>query len=155
MVEEMEAYYRERLSQRAAKATEAPRELRELEARIERLRERLRRGDPDMAPDEIEAALERAEGKRRELEETLPEAKVSFRLLERLPRAAELYRRQIIAALKGDSRAAGKARAILRELFSGEIRLQPQPNGGLVAYWNLQPAALLKGVGTCGSGGRI
>jgi hypothetical protein len=40
-----------------------------------------------------------------------------------------------------------------RGLFGGEIRLQP--DGGLLARWNLQPAALLKGVGTYGSGGRI
>jgi hypothetical protein len=36
---------------------------------------------------------------------------------------------------------------ILRELFCGEIRLQPQADGGLLARWNLQPAALLKAAG--------
>ncbi len=36
-------------------------------ARIERLKERLRRGDPDMTPDEVQAAIERAEAKAREL----------------------------------------------------------------------------------------
>jgi hypothetical protein len=41
------------------------------------------------------------------------------------------------------------------ELFSGEIRLQPQPDGGLIALWNLQPTALLKGVGTGLSGSPI
>jgi site-specific DNA recombinase len=155
MVGEMEAYYREKLSLHAAKAVEAPRNLSELEARIARLRERLRRGDPDMAPDEIQAALERAESKRRELEEMQPEAVLSYRLPEHLPQAAELYRGQIIAALAGDSRATSKARVMLRELFSGEIRLQPQPDGGLLAYWNLQLGALLRGVGSSGSGGRI
>jgi hypothetical protein len=97
----------------------------------------------------------RAEGKRRELVDTLPEAKVSYKLLAKLPQAARLYRQQIIQALEGDPRAAGKARVILRELFGGEIRLQQQPDGGLLALWNLQPAALLRAAGTCGSGGPI
>lgn len=48
--------------------TEQPRELQELNARIERLRERLNRGDADMTSDEIQAAIERAEAKARELE---------------------------------------------------------------------------------------
>lgn len=137
---------------RAARADKAPRELVELEARIARLRERLKQGDPDMPADEIEAAIESAEGKRRELEANLPEAKVSYKLLARLPQAAELYRRQIAEGLEGDPRAMNKARCFLRELFSGEIRLQPQADGGLIALWNLAPTALLKGVGTCGSG---
>jgi hypothetical protein len=108
-----------------------------------------------MPLDELQAAIERAEGKRRELVDTLPEAKVSYKLLAKLPQAARLYRQQIIQALEGDPRAAGKARVILRELFGREIRLQPQPDGGLLALWNLQPAALLRAAGTCGSGGVI
>jgi site-specific DNA recombinase len=155
MVAEMETYYREQLRLRSARASEAPKELRDLEARIARLRERLARGDPDLPADELQAAIERAEGKRRELVDTLPDAKVSYKLLARLPHTARLYRQQIIEGLDGDPRAASKARVILRELFGGEIRLQPQPDGGLLAFWNLQPAALLKAAGTCGSGGRI
>jgi len=57
--------------------------------------------------------------------------------------------------LGGDPRAALKARSILRELFGGKISLVPQLDGGLVAHWNLHPGALLKGLGTYGSGGRI
>jgi hypothetical protein len=63
--------------------------------------------------------------------------------------------KQITEGLGGDPRAAAKARVLLRQLFEGEIRLQPQPDGGLLARWNLQPAALLRGAGTCGSGGPI
>lgn len=48
-----------------------------LTARIDRLGERLRKGDPDMEPDEIKAALDRAEENRRELQEQLPESKRS------------------------------------------------------------------------------
>jgi hypothetical protein len=155
MAAEMETYYAEQLRQRAARAADDPRELRELEARIARLRDRLERGDPDLTDDELLAAIERAEGKRRELVQGLPDGKVSFKLLAKLPQAAALYRKQITDGLGGDPRAAAKARVLLRQLFDGEIRLRPQPDGGLLARWNLQPAALLRAAGTCGSGGRI
>ncbi len=72
-----------------------------------------------------------------------------------LPRAAEAYRRQITQGLAGDERAALKARVILRGLFNGVIRLVPESDGGLMAHWNLNTAALVKAVGSSGSGGRI
>lgn len=144
MVVEMEAYYSEQLRLRAAKATDAPKELRELEARIARLRERLRAGDPDLTADELQGAIERAEAKRTELLQALPDAKVSYKLLAKLPQAAALYRSQIMEGLDGDPRAALKARVILRELFGGQIRLQPQKGGGLIAHWDLNPGALIR-----------
>jgi len=72
-----------------------------------------------------------------------------------LPRAAEACRRQITQGLAGDQRAALKARVILRQLFGGEIRLVPDESGGLVAHWNLNTAALVNAVGSCGSGGPL
>lgn len=48
---ELQELFLEELRQKEARAEAAPRELQELVARIERLRERLRAGDPDMAPD--------------------------------------------------------------------------------------------------------
>src|SRR5205807_4812086 len=135
------------------RAAEQPREVQELAARIERLRERMRCGDPDMAADEIQLAIERAEAKRHELEDSQPEARRSARILTLLPKAADAYRRQIILGLAGNPRAAGKARLILRELFGGEIRLVPDEDGGLIAHWRLHTAVLLRAVG--GSGGRI
>ncbi len=155
MAKEMERYYAEQWRARQTRVAQAPRELQELDARLARLRERLKRGDPDMPPDELQAAIERAEGKRVEIAAAVPEGKVTYKLLSRLPQAAALYRKQIECGLDGDARAAGKARVLLRELFCGEIRLLPQPEGGLLARWNLQPAALLRGVGSIGSGGRI
>lgn len=155
MATEMQRYYAERLAAMQTRATEAPRELQELAARIERLRERLVKGDPDMPPDEIQAAIARAEGKRRELEEQQPEAKQSARVLSFLPRAAHLYCRQITLGLEGDPRAALQARVFLREWFGGKIGLEPLADGGLMAHWNQCSAALLKGLGTFGSGGRI
>jgi hypothetical protein len=45
--------------------------------------------------DEIQAAIERAEATRRELEDQQPAAKQSAKLFSMLPKAAELYGRQI------------------------------------------------------------
>jgi hypothetical protein len=45
------------------RAVEQPQELQELTATTERLRERLKQGDPDMAADEIQAAIDRASAK--------------------------------------------------------------------------------------------
>jgi len=72
-----------------------------------------------------------------------------------MPKGAESARREIAAALAGDSRASLKARVILREAYEGKIRLQPTPEGGLIARWNLQTMALLGAVVTSGSVGRI
>jgi site-specific DNA recombinase len=155
MATEMRAYFVDRVNAMQARASEVPRELQELRARIERLRERLRQGDPDMAADEIQAAMDRAEAKRRELEGEGPDGRQSAKFLAMLPQTAEAYRRQITQGLAGDLRAALKARVLLRELFGGEIRLVPDDQGGLVAHWNLHTAALLRGVGTNGSGGAI
>lgn len=111
----MERYYAERQRTMQARATEAPKELQELAARIERLRERLRKGDPDMTADEIAAAIERAEGKRRELEQQQPAARATAKVLTMLPRTAEMYRRQVLQGLDGNVREALKARVFLRE----------------------------------------
>jgi site-specific DNA recombinase len=145
MATEMQRYAAERMRARQARATEAPKELQEFAARIERLRERLRNGDPDMTGDEIQAALDRAEQKRRELEAQQPAVRDSAKVFSMLPKAAELYRRQIAQGLDGDERAALKARVFLREWFGGKIRLEPLPDGGLMAHWNQNVAALLRG----------
>jgi hypothetical protein len=56
MAKEMQAYYLDRVRVMQTRTVEYPQELQELSARIERLRERQKRGDPDMAADEIQAA---------------------------------------------------------------------------------------------------
>jgi len=53
------------------RASEAPKGLQELTARIDRLRKRLRKGDPDMTADEIEAAIDGAEPERTKLRRRL------------------------------------------------------------------------------------
>jgi hypothetical protein len=153
IAKEMQAYYLERVRAMQERACDAPKEVQAITARIIRLRERLRAGDPDMAADEIEAAIARAEEKRRELEAQHPEAKHSVKVLSILPKAAEMYRRQVELGLEGDERAALKARIFLRELL-GRINLKPEGRE-LWAEYGVQPAALLKVVGFSGSGGSL
>ena len=149
MAEEMKAMYMQHLKTAAGRAAQRPRELAELDARIERLRERQRSGDPDLAADELQSAVDRAMQKRRDLEAAQPEAKESAAVLAALPKAAALYRQQIEAGLDGDPRAALKARVILRKLFNGEIVLRPGPDRSLWAEYEIQPGALIR-VGTDG-----
>jgi hypothetical protein len=125
-----------------------------LDARITRLRERLKAGDPDLMADELQAGIERAEKKRRELLDVQPAERENARVLALMPRAAELYREQIDLGLGGDPAAAAKARTILRDML-GEIMLSPGEDGSLWAEYGMQPAALLQGAGTCGRGDRI
>jgi hypothetical protein len=111
MADEMQQYYLERVRAMQARASEVPHELQELAARIERLHERIRRGDPDMTIDELQAAMDRAEGKRRELEEQQASIRLPASAFSTVPRAAELYRRQVALGLAGHTDAILKARA--------------------------------------------
>ena len=159
MAEEMKQLFAARLQEQAQRASALPAELAAIHERIGRLRDRLVDGDPDLEPDEIQGAIDRAEEKRRELMEMQPAAKQSAKLTAMLPKAAAEYRRQIEMGLDDDPRAAGKARALLRKLL-GTIRLCPGPDKSLWAEYQIYPAALLRGagaagVGTGGSGGRI
>ena len=95
MATEMQKYLLERTRAIQTRVSEAPKELQDITARIARLRERLRNGDPDMDADEIQAAIDKAEGKRRELERQLPEARQSAKVLSIVAKAAALYRAQI------------------------------------------------------------
>ena len=63
--------------------------------------------------DEIQAAIDRAEGERREIGATLTVTE-SAEALTIVPQAAEAYRRRIAAGLDNDPAAAAKARTILR-----------------------------------------
>jgi hypothetical protein len=65
-------------------------------------------------------------------------------VLSILPRAAELYRPQIAQGLDGNAREPLKARVFLRDWFGGKIRLEPLPDGGLVALWDQEETALLR-----------
>ena len=154
MAREMQKLHAENVRAATGRANAAPQELQTLSERIDRLRERLATGDPDMEPDEIQAAIDRAEQKRSILLESQPAAKRTARLFAALPGAAESYRRQIALGLDNDQRAALKARVILRKLL-GNIRFMPDEDGGLWAEYEIEPGALLRGVGTDGSGGPL
>ncbi|MHB8812569.1 MAG: recombinase family protein [Steroidobacteraceae bacterium] len=152
MANEMRAAYAERMRAAAARAADLPRELEEFDARIMRLRERLKAGDPDLTPDELQAAIDRAEAKRRQVFDVQPTERENARVLAMLRRTAELYREQIDQGLGADPAASAKARTILREML-GEIMLSPGEGGSLWAEYAMQPAALLMGAGA-GTGGR-
>jgi site-specific DNA recombinase len=103
IAKKMEAEYARRMRELAARAGEVPHELATLEARLERLRARLKSGDPDMTDDESQAAIDRAELKRRELQTVRPASQMA-QVYSALPGAAKLYVRQIEAGLDGDAR---------------------------------------------------
>jgi site-specific DNA recombinase len=155
MAKEMQAAYVERLKEIAQRAESVPQEAAELDARIARLRERLKKGDPDLTPDELQPAIERAETKRRELDHARSTVGNSAQILSVLPKAAAYYGQQISLGLDGDPGAAAKARPIVRELLGGKVDLVPGEDGSLWAEYGLHMAALLQGAGTCGRGDRI
>jgi hypothetical protein len=142
MAREMQFEYVQRVRATQTWLAEQPEELRELTSRIERLRDRLKRGDPDMTLDEIQVAIERAEAKAQELQSLGGRTAPALKVFAILLRAAEAYRRQIALGLEGEPRATLKARSIVQGLFGGEIRLVPEPDGGLAAHWNLHRKAL-------------
>jgi hypothetical protein len=144
MAAEMRVAYAQRMREITARAETLPHEIQELDARITRLRERLKAGDPDLMADELQAGIERAESKRRELLDVRPAEHENARVLALMPRAAELYREQIDLGLGGDPAAAAKARTILRDML-GEIMLSPGEDGSLWAEYGMQPAGLLQG----------
>lgn len=154
MAREIQRLYESRINDEAGRLGKVPNEVRKPEERLARLKERLRRGDPDMEPDELHAAIERAEAKRRELLTPRPAMKEPAKLVTLLPRAAELCRQQIEEGLIGSATATQKARLVLRELL-GEIRLQPGPDKSLWASFQMSPAPLIKSAGTGGRGDRI
>jgi len=149
MAAEIQALYAQHIREAAGRAEQRPRQLAELDARVDRLRERQRSGDPDLTDDELQSAIDRALQKRRELEGAQPEARESAAVLAAIPKAAAMYRQQIELGLDGDPRAASKARVILRQLFNEEIVLRPGPDRSLWAEYEIRPGALVR-VGTGG-----
>jgi site-specific DNA recombinase len=154
MALEMQTFLAQELQERADKSAEVPGELLQLEARLERLRRRLADGDPDIAPDELQAAIERAEAKRRQLQLGIsnPVHMASAQVLSIVPRAAALYDQQITKGLDGDPEASTDARLILKDLIPNRIRLSPKADGTLWARFDLHPAALLSIAGERGRG---
>jgi site-specific DNA recombinase len=155
MVAEMQRYLAQLLKESGARSGDGNRELKDLEGRLARLRARQRAGDPDMTADELQAAIDRAEIKRRQLSSGYQEGAEVARILSTVPRAAELCEKRIALGLMGDSEACEEARIILRSLIPGRVRLSKKTDGSLWAHCAIQPAALLASTGTRGRGDRI
>ncbi len=108
-----------------------------------------------MTADELQAALDRALTKRKELARNPVGGDHTGKVIAALPRAVDLYRRQIAAGLDGSPSDAAQARTLLREIFGGEVPLRRQGRE-LWAHIRLRPEALLlRAASTDGSGGRI
>jgi hypothetical protein len=69
-----EKRFAERTKATQQKGADAPRELAAPDARIARLKERVRTGDPELTDDELQAAIDRAQTKRQELAVSQPES---------------------------------------------------------------------------------
>lgn len=155
IAKEMDTEAARRLAGAQARNAAAPAALQELEARIDRLKARLAAGDPDMAADEIQVAIERAQTKRHELAAVQPVAKDAARVLALLPKAASALQRQIREGLDGSPVQMARARLILRDLI-GPIQLDQQADGSVWANYRFNPAALIQAAGvTSGRGSRI
>lgn len=136
-----------------ARAAEQPRQVAELEARIQRLRARLAGGDPDMTPDELLVAIGRAEEKLAAERQKSPTARSAARVVSILPKAAAEIRTEVGLALSG--RSTERTRRLLRSLF-GRIELEPDEDGGLWAHIGIRTDSLLLRAGVnSGRGERI
>jgi site-specific DNA recombinase len=151
MAEEMERNFAALMNAAGARAAAAPRELQELDARLERLKG----GVADLEADELAAAIARIEAKRTELKASQPAPRELARVLTMLPKAAAAYLKQVDAFAAGDPKATQKVRLMLKGMI-GPIKLAPEPDGSLWAtYKQLDVAALVRAAGTCGRGDRI
>lgn len=111
--------------------------------------------DPDMAPDELQAAIVRAQAKRQELLDALTANRHVGNVIAALSKAAELYRRQIAAVLDGRPRETARARLLLRKIFGGKVPLTRRGKEPWAQIVLRPEALLLRAEGTDGSGGRI
>lgn len=151
MAAEMERDFAAQIEKGRARAAAAPKELQELDARLERLRG----GVADLEPDELAAAIARIEAKRAELRVAHPAERERAKVLALLPKAAAAYLKQVDAFAAGDLGATNKVRLMLKGMV-GPIKLAPEPDGSLWAtYKQLDAAALVRTAGTGGRGDRI
>lgn len=151
MAAEMEREFAADMDKAGARAASAPRELQELDARLERLKG----GVVDLEADELAAAITRIEAKRTELRSALPAQRERAKVFAMLPKAAAAYLKQVDAFAAGDPQAAQKVHLMLKGMI-GPIKLAPEPDGSLWAtYKQFDGAALVRTAGTGGRGDRI
>ncbi len=149
MAAEIERGYEKEIEATPLRIAGAPRELKAVEERIEKIRSMT-----ELTNDERHVLIETAEAKRRELQTTQSPARPQVMVSAILPKAAAMYVTQIDDGLAGDVRASAEGRIILREML-GPIVLSPEPDGSLWANYRFNPAALVRAAGTYGRGDRI
>lgn len=85
-------YYAKLMTEAKSDKAKIPAEVAELDARITRLRNRLKAGGEDMTPDDLMAIIEKVEAQKAALLAAQAEAKRNAKLLHALPAAAKQYR---------------------------------------------------------------
>jgi hypothetical protein len=103
-----------------------------------------------MEPDELQSAIDRVRAKRQQLAISLLPADGAAKVLAMLPRAAEIYCKQIIAGLDDNPEATGRAREVLRELI-GPVRIITEGDE-VWGVFELRPNVLLKAADRDGRG---
>ena len=154
---EMRRYYAAQVGKSRSDEAKRPVEVVGLEARIARLREGLKAGDPDMTADELLDVIGKAEQKRNDLLLIPSSTAANDDALRGLPSAAKRYKEQIAKGLQGNREEASRARLAVRQLLGDKILLTPSDDRThLIAHLTFQRAALLAGnAGSVGSGGVI
>lgn len=127
------AYLKDQLTDQQ-QANRVPAEVQAIDEKIERLRARLRGGDPDIGPEEIEAALSKAQERRRMLLSQASAPNVAQEIAM-LPTAAADFSQQIKLGLAGDRSASLRARVTLRLYFGEQFRMLPEAGGALYAEY--------------------
>jgi site-specific DNA recombinase len=159
MAAQMERDYAANMNKAAARAEAAPKELQELDARLERLKG----GVADLEPDELAAAIARIEAKRNELKAIQPAQRERAKVFALLPKAAATYLQRVEEFKAGDPLATQMLRLMLTWLI-GPIKLAPEPDGSLWAIYKqwdgevlvtVLVRVLVRTTGTCGRGDRI
>jgi predicted RNase H-like nuclease (RuvC/YqgF family) len=97
MAGELQTEYESRLKAKESTATEAPRKVQELDERIQRLKARLKNGDRDMTPDELQQRLRRQN--RSAWKSFTPRSLRRQRPMRRACLARCLMRRSVMSAL--------------------------------------------------------
>jgi site-specific DNA recombinase len=152
MAAEIEADFAQHMRQEEGRS--APEELLKLDARIAKLKGRLAVGDEDMDAADIQAAIDRADEKRRRLKAVQPVAQQRARIMALLPKAAAAYLRRIEAGMnQGNPQAVIDGRQVLKHMI-GTITLTPGEDGSLWASYGVDHSFLVKGTGTTGIVGR-
>ena len=148
-------YYAEVTAAAKAAAVEAPAELREVDARIKRLQAGIKAGDPDLTAEELDAAMQRLQAKRRELIGIPAATNLDEKVLALLPINARSLRSQIEAGFDGNPARASEARVVLGRLLPHGLRLRRDARGRLFANYAVDGSVLIARKAQNGSGGRI